>query len=104
MIPLQQIHKQQKTEERIRKNHGDVTSLPSFTGFGVPGSHIIQTHYNQKSFQGICAFHDYLNKTGNTRSVLMGHVFGDWILMVWDLIGYPHSATVSERDLSSHLA
>jgi len=34
----------------------------------------------------------------------MGHVFGDWILMVWDLIGYPYSATVSEMDLSSHLA
>jgi len=34
----------------------------------------------------------------------MGHVFSDWILMVWDLIGYPYSATVSERDLFSHLA
>ena len=91
MVPLQQIHKQQKTEERIRKNHSDVTSLPPFLGFGGPGSHIIQTktHYNQRSFQGICTFHNYLNETGNTRSVLMGHVFGDQILVVWDLIGYP---------------
>ena len=92
-VPLQHIHKQQRTKERNRKNHSDLMSLLPFLGFGVhrgsAGNQKIQTkkHYNQRSFLGICAFHDYLNETGDTRSVLMGHVFGDWILTVWNLIG-----------------